>query len=106
MREKIDAAEDSTAEVVGRVPWDVTAVSVLPGYRLQVRFADGAEGVVDLSRMVLGRNPGVFESLRDAAIFAQARIEHGAVTWPGELDLAPDAMHAEILANGRWDLSE
>jgi hypothetical protein len=24
------------------------------------------------------------------------------VTWPGELDLAPDAMHAAILAHGEW----
>jgi hypothetical protein len=26
------------------------------------------------------------------------------VWWPGDLDLAPDAMHAEIKAHGRWVL--
>jgi len=26
------------------------------------------------------------------------------VEWPGEIDLAPDAMHEEILANGTWVL--
>ena len=26
------------------------------------------------------------------------------VTWPGELDLAPDAMHTEIKKNGCWVL--
>jgi hypothetical protein len=28
----------------------------------------------------------------------------GAVTWPGEIDLAPDAMHDEIKKNGKWVL--
>ena len=32
-------------------------------------------------------------------------VEHGAVTWPGELDLAPDAMYREIKKNGFWKLS-
>jgi hypothetical protein len=31
-------------------------------------------------------------------------VEHGAVTGPGELDLAPDAMYAEIRNNAQWML--
>jgi hypothetical protein len=84
----------------------VVGVEVLPGYRLHVRFADGADGIVDASKLVLGANPGVFEVLRDPRAFAQVRVEHGAVTWPGELDLAPDAMHEEIVAHGRWEIPE
>ena len=56
--------------------------------------------------MILGRNPGVFGVLRDPAAFALVRVEDGAVTWPGELDLAPDAMYDEIKANGEWTLEE
>jgi hypothetical protein len=26
----------------------------------------------------------------------------GAVMWPGEIDLAPDAMYDEIRKEGRW----
>jgi hypothetical protein len=29
---------------------------------------------------------------------------YGAVTWPGEIDLAPDAMYAAIAAEGKWAL--
>lgn len=36
---------------------------------------------------------GVFERPKDPEFFAQARVVQGAVTWPGELDLAPDAMY-------------
>jgi hypothetical protein len=46
----------------------------------------------------------VFACLRDPDVFAQVGIDHGAVTWPGEIDLAPDAMYDEIKANGWWML--
>ena len=42
--------------------------------------------------------------MADPARFAQAFVVHGAVTWPGEIDLAPDAMYAEIKKLGRWVL--
>jgi hypothetical protein len=77
---------------------------VLPRHRLYVRFEDGTEGEVDAAPMILGPRPGVFKALRDPAEFAKAYIEDGAVTWPGELDLAPDAMYDEIKAYGRWIL--
>jgi ABC-type cobalamin/Fe3+-siderophores transport system ATPase subunit len=40
--------------------------------------------------------------LRDPVLFAQADVEYGAVGWPGEVDLAPDAMYDEIKKHGRW----
>jgi hypothetical protein len=46
----------------------------------------------------------VFAVLADPERFAQVGIEFGAVWWPGEIDLAPDAMYAEIKAHGRWVL--
>jgi hypothetical protein len=36
--------------------------------------------------------------------FAQVSIEMGATTWPGEIDLAPDAMREEIKKHGEWRL--
>lgn len=90
--------------IVPVAPWRVVAVSAEPGYRLHVRFADGLEGAVDMNRLIHSPNAGVFAVLTDEALFAQAFLEHGAVTWPGELDLAPDAMHSEIKAHGEWKL--
>ncbi|MDN5753776.1 MAG: DUF2442 domain-containing protein [Nitrosospira sp.] len=87
----------------GGVPWDVMTVEALDGYRLHVRFADGVEGEVDMSERI--RSPrGVFAALADPDVFAQVYVELGAVTWPGEIDLAPDAMHDEIEKNGIWKL--
>ncbi|MGO8953067.1 MAG: DUF2442 domain-containing protein [Rhodomicrobium sp.] len=85
-----------------RLPWLVTSVQALPGYRLRVQFDDGLEGTADLSALVRSPNAGVFAALADEALFNEAFIEYGAVTWPGEIDIAPDAMHAEIQKSGEW----
>lgn len=78
------------------------AVHVLGDYRLAVRFVDGTEGEVDVSHLVLSDGAGVFEALRDPAVFNRVGLEHGSVVWPGELDLAPDAMYDAVRADGYW----
>lgn len=32
------------------------------------------------------------------------RLEYGAVTWPGDIDLALDVMYEEIKNKGEWDI--
>lgn len=109
MRSQAASKEDSPPELIPAVrpaaAWRVVEAVPLPGFRLRVRFVDGLEGIVDLSQRVRGQNAGVFAALADPARFAKVRIEYGAVTWPGELDLAPDAMYDEIKKTGEWKLS-
>ena len=87
------------------MPWHVAEVRPLDGYRLHVRFLDGTTGEVDLSQRVRSPRAGVFAALADPALFSQVYIDYGAVAWPGDLDLAPDAMHEEIKKSGRWTLN-
>jgi hypothetical protein len=89
-------------EAAPRSPWRVTEVEALPDFRLRVAFADGLTGMVDMSRMVHSPKAGVFAALADPALFAQVRLDYGAVAWPGELDLAPDAMHTAIQEHKVW----
>ncbi len=77
------------------IPWEITSLKVLPGYRLDVEFADGVAGIVDMSSETF---EGVFAPLSDPAFFAQARIETGVVVWPNGADIAPDAMYDEVLS--------
>ena len=87
------------------VIWHVTAVRALTDFTLEVEFADGVRGIVRMFDMVHSNDAGVFAALRDLPVFMQASVsEFGAVTWPGELDLAPDAMYDEFRANGEWVL--
>ena len=73
----------------------------MPGYRLRVRFLDGLEGVVDMSALIASPSVVVFAALTDAAAFNRVFVRLGAVSWPGDLDLAPDAIHAAIKASDR-----
>ncbi len=84
------------------MPWRVASVRVLGGFRLRVSFLDGTEGVVDMEPLVTSPGAGVFAVLSNPEAFRQARVEVGAVTWPGDLDLAPDAMYRSIKATGGW----
>ncbi len=75
--------------------WDVVEVRAEEGTTLWVRFADGTSGHYRLDPRDL---TGVLEPLKDAEVFRQVFVDHGAVAWPGEIDLAPDAMYHEVRA--------
>ena len=78
--------------------WDVVEVKVEPHYCLLVRFKDGLAGRVQLRRDDL---TGVLEPLRDEQFFERVFIDSGAVAWPGEIDLAPDAMYSQVASQPR-----
>ena len=73
--------------------WDIVEVRPESDYTLFVRFADGVSGRVRISP---DRLTGVLAPLRDRRFFEQVFIDNGAVAWPGEIDLAPDAMYEEV----------
>jgi hypothetical protein len=83
------------------ISYDVVRVTALPARRLSVQFADGLSGQVELRDTHLF---GVFAALRDPEVFAQVHCQQGFVEWPGDIDLAPDAMYEEIKARGVWVL--
>lgn len=77
------------------IPWEVREARALPGYRLEVTFADGLRGVVDLSDVP---HRGVFAPWADTAFFASVSVDPvtGTACWPNGADVAPDAMYKEV----------
>ena len=73
--------------------WDIVEVRPEPNHCLFVRFNDGMAGRVQLQPEQL---TGVLAPLRDVRFFEQVFIDEGAVAWPGDIDLAPDAMYADL----------
>ncbi len=73
--------------------WDVVEVKPEPDYCLFVRFKDGLEGRVKLSP---ARLTGALAPLLGPPFFQRVFIDHGAVAWPGEIDLAPDEMYTQV----------
>jgi hypothetical protein len=77
--------------------WDITEVKVVDDRAIHVRFKDGLEGDVRFGPNFFR---GVFSHLVDPFRFRDVGIVGGAVTWPGELDIAPDRLHYDIAHNG------
>jgi hypothetical protein len=77
--------------------WRIAEARVLDDHAILVRFTDGLEGVVRFSPDFF---QGVFSHLCDPVKFREVAVVDGAVTWPGGLDLAPDAMYQDIKLHG------
>jgi hypothetical protein len=58
-----------------------------------------------MNAFVHANDAGVFAALADPVRFEEVYVDYGVVTWPGEIDLAPDAMHREIKDKGEWVLT-
>ncbi|WP_419838825.1 DUF2442 domain-containing protein [Candidatus Poriferisodalis sp.] len=70
------------------------AVEARRGYRLWVRFGDGAEGEIDLSDRA-GR--GVFKIWDEPGVFESAAISpHRTICWSKDAELCADAVYLEI----------
>ncbi len=73
----------------------VINVEPLADHRLRLRFDDGAEGEVDLSRR---RWRGVFAPLEDQAFFERVEVDEelGTIVWPNGADIAPETLHGWV----------
>lgn len=81
--------------------YDVVEAKILGHLVFSVRFADGLSGKVTLLPSHLR---GVFAKLGDPETFRHLQVNDGFVSWPDEIDLAPDAMYAAIREHGEWVL--
>lgn len=78
------------------------AVRALPGYRIWIRYRDGAEGEVDLSHLA-GR--GVFALWNDPREFEKLHIGPGhSIAWTDELELCPDAIYMQLTGRSPEDV--
>ena len=72
----------------------VVGVTVIGDHELRLLFEDGTVGDV-----AFGEDEwrGVFAPLQDPELFAQVQVDpqSGTIVWPGELDMAPEALYAE-----------
>ena len=73
----------------------ITFVSWSREHTLFLRFDDGSEGEVDLSRELEG---SVFEPLKDVAFFRQVVLdsEIHTVVWPNGADFAPEFLYEKL----------
>jgi len=74
----------------------VTAVEYVGDYKLQLRFNNGTQGIVDLEQELYGE---IFEPLRDKTLFQQVFITNRTIEWPNGADFAPEFLFEMIQEN-------
>ena len=79
-----------------------TEVEPREGYRIWLRYTDGADGEVDLSHLA-GR--GVFEAWDDRACFETVHIApSGGIAWGEVIELCPDALYVQLTGKSVADV--
>ena len=74
---------------------DIACVRPLQARQLELTFADGLKGVVDLDQ-VISQFTGVFAPLLDQSYFSQVKLnnELGTIVWPNGADICPDVLYS------------
>jgi Protein of unknown function (DUF2442) len=67
----------------------VSSVETAPDYGLLLTFNDGSLRRFDMRPYL---QLPIFRLLQNPAYFALARVGYGTVTWPDEIDIAPETL--------------
>lgn len=71
---------------------EVTSVSPQEDYKLLLTFNTGEIRCFDMKPYL--QYP-VFRDLKNIIIFKKAKVQYGTVTWPNEIDIAPETFYGE-----------
>lgn len=69
---------------------DIVNVAVEPDYVLLIEFENGEKRIFDMSPY-MDKQP--FVQLKGSPLFAMASVDYGTVVWPGNIDIAPEALY-------------
>lgn len=69
---------------------DVISVQAQPNHVLLLEFENGEKRRFEMGNL-LDKPP--FHRLKDSPLFFAARVEHGSVAWPNNIDIAPEALY-------------
>jgi hypothetical protein len=75
----------------------VVGVRFLHDYVIELTFADGYVGQIDLQPQLWGP---VFGKLLDLQEFRQVRLEDDSIRWPNDADFCPDVLRYWCEAGG------
>ena len=74
----------------GEQKWRVVAVKALDEYKLELDFVSGEKKIYDASGLV---EKPAFVSLKNPGLFMQAQVVGDTVGWPGDIQIAPEALY-------------
>ncbi len=69
---------------------DVTNLELRSNFHILLVFENGEKRLFDM-RPLLNMQP--WQALADTRKFSEATVAYGTVTWPGNLDIAPETLY-------------
>jgi hypothetical protein len=79
---------------------EVSLVKTVADFGLLLTFANGEQRHFDMRPYL---HYPVFRRLENPAFFALARVDYSTVTWPGEIDIAPETLYHKSVSIARAD---
>ena len=80
-----------------------TDVKAIGDFKISVVFDDGVSGVVDLTGLT---QKGIFQELRNTALFAKVYTTGEAIAWSDELEIDALNIYAKIVCKKPSELVE
>ncbi|MGC4067908.1 MAG: DUF2442 domain-containing protein [Polyangiaceae bacterium] len=79
----------------------IVNAELVNAYRIRLTFSDGASGIVDFEKRIVGRG-GVFLALEDPEVFGAFSLdaEAGTIIWPNGVDFCPNTLHEVVTGQG------
>ena len=74
---------------------EVRTVKTVADFGLLLTFTNGEQRHFDMRPYL---HYPVFRRLENPAFFALARVDYSTVTWPGEIDIAPETLYDRSVA--------
>lgn len=69
---------------------EVNSVEAVPDFGLLLTFNSGEQRHFDMRPYL---HYPVFRRLENPGFFLMARVDYGTVTWPGDIDIAPETLY-------------
>lgn len=69
---------------------EICEVKTSPDFKLHLLFNNGENRTFDMKPYL--QYP-VFRRLENTGFFSLARVDYGTVTWPGDIDIAPETLY-------------
>ena len=69
---------------------EVNSVETVPDFELVLTFTSGERRRFDMRPYL---HYPVFRRLENPGFFSLARVDYGTVTWPGDIDIAPETLY-------------
>lgn len=78
---------------------ELVRVAVAGGRKLDLTFSDGSSGRWSADA-IIARDTLLTRPLEDAAYFARAFVEAGALAWPNGLEFSGHSLHSKLAEAG------